>query len=153
MWAGLYLTPLLANEHSERSAHYGPSEVIHIENFDGGKYILCKYDRWFSCNTVNRRLLFFWGSESQPTVFENDKTQKIAYTWYMTNQEYKAFGIINDDNICKIVITLEDGSIFTQTDLYDNLFLFTWKSNGNSKSFHSISGYDIDNNVIFLQDF
>jgi len=53
MWAGLYLTPLLANEHSERSAHYGPSEVIHIENFDGGKYILCKYDRWFSCNTVN----------------------------------------------------------------------------------------------------
>ena len=57
---GLYLIPLSAHENSERSIHYGPSEVVHIEDFDEGKYILCKYDKWISCNTVKRELLFFW---------------------------------------------------------------------------------------------
>ena len=74
----LYLTPISAHEHSERSIHYGPSEVIHIEDWDGGKYILCKYDKWVSCNTVNRALLFL--KFNQPTGFEKWQIQSLDYT-------------------------------------------------------------------------
>lgn len=31
----LYLTPLRAHRASEKSIHYGPSEVVHVENFPG----------------------------------------------------------------------------------------------------------------------
>jgi len=151
--SGLYLTPLSAHEHSERSIHYGPSEVIHIEDWDGGKYILCKYDRWVSCNTVNRTLLFFWSFGNQPTGFENDKSKAIDYTWGASRQYWKLYGIVNDDRIKKVEIILDNGQVLTQTDFYDDLFLFTWKSPENDSVYYvSIRGYDADNNVIFEEN-
>ena len=55
---GLYLSPISAHKSSERSIHYGPSEIVHIEDFSRGKYILCKYNGWVSCNTVEKKLFF-----------------------------------------------------------------------------------------------
>lgn len=147
---GLYLTPLSAHKNSERSIHYGPSEVIHIEHFDRGKYLLCKYDKWVSCNTVKRELLFFWRFGNQVTGFENDKTKALDYTWGMSSGNYKLYGIINNDKIRKIQITLNNGEIFTETEFYENLFLFTWKADNDNQScdFNNIKGYDSNNNII-----
>lgn len=154
MGSGLYLSPLSAHEHSERSAHYGPSEVVHVENFDKGKYILGKYDKWVSCNTVNRELFFLWRFGSQVTGFENDKTKAIDYTWDMSRPYYKLYGIINDDKVKKIEITLNNGKIFTQTEFYDDLFLFTWRSDNNEDwNFKNIKGYDSDSNIIFEDEY
>ena len=119
----LYLTPISAHEYSERSIHYGPSEVVHIEDWDGGKYILCKYDKWVSCNTVKRTLLLFWRFGNQPIGFENDKTKAVDYTWGASGQYWKLYGIINDDKIKKVEITLDNGEVLTQTAFYDDLFL------------------------------
>lgn len=152
--SGLYLSPLSAHEDSERSIHYGPSEVIHVEDFDEGKYILCKYDKWVSCNTVNKKLFFFWSFGNQPIGFENDKTKAVDYTWGMSDKNCKLYGIINNDNVKKIQITLDNDRVFEQTDFYDNLFLFTWKSNNNQYSdFINIKGYDSDNNIIFEEKY
>lgn len=154
LWrSGFYLSPLSAHEHSERSIHYGPSEVVHVEDFEGGKYILGKYDKWVSCNTVNRELFFFWRFGNQPIGFENDKTKAVDYTWGGSDQDYKVYGIINDDKVKKIDITLGDGKIFTQTKFYNDLFLFTWRSN-NDENWHvkNIKGYDSENNIIFEED-
>lgn len=148
IWPGLYLSPLSAHEHSERSIHYGPSEVVHIEDFDEGKYILGKYDKWVSCNTVNRELFFFWRFGNQPIGFENDKTKAVDYTWGISGQYYKLYGIINDDKVKRIQITLNNGKVFTQTEFYDDLFLFTWKSN-NNEEYKNIKGYDSNNNIVF----
>jgi hypothetical protein len=151
---GLYLTPLSAHEHSERSIHYGPSEVVHIEDFDKGKYILGRYDKWVSCNTVKRQLFFFWGFGNQPTGFEFDKTKALDYSWGISHQYYKLYGIINDNRVNKIQITLDNGKIFTQTEFYDDLFLFTWKSDNSKEGyFKNIKGYDSDNNVIFEEEY
>ncbi len=148
--SGLYLTPLSAHENSERSIHYGPSEVVHIEDFDKGKYILCKYDKWVSCNTVNRTLLFLWRFGNQVTGFENDKSEPVDYTWSMSSSYCKLYGIINDNKVKKVQITLDNGKVLTQTEFYDDLFLFTWKSNDkNEWGFKNIKGYDSDNNIIF----
>lgn len=154
--SGLYLRPLSAHESSERSAHYGPSEVVHMEDFHGGKYILCKYDKWVSCNTVKRKLFFFWGFGNQVTGFENDKTKVIDYTWGMSSNDYKLYGIINDDRIRKIEITLGNGEVFTETKFYDDLFLFTWESHDHddrSLDFNNIKGYDSENNIIFEDEY
>lgn len=153
--SGLYLTPLSAHEESERSIHYGPSEVVHIEDFDDGKYILCKYDKWVSCNTVNRVLFFFWRYGNQPVGFENDKTKAIDYTWGVSYNNYKLYGIINDDRVKEVQITLKNGENLTETEFYDDLFLFTWKSDNDSNawSFSNIKAYDVDGNIVFEDEY
>lgn len=151
--AGLFLRPLSAHEHSERSIHYGPSAVVHVEDFDGGKYILGKYDRWVSCNTVNRTLFFFWRLGNQPIGFKNDKTNDISFTYGVSNQDYRVYGIVNDDIITKVEITLANGEVLTQSDFYDDLFLFTWKSSNDAwPIFESIKGYDSEGKIIFEGD-
>ena len=145
---GIFLTPLAAHEASERSIHYGPSEVVHVEDFNGGKYILGKYDKWVSCNTVNRTLFFFWRIGNQPIGFENDMTNSISFTWGQSYDNIRVYGIINDDKIVKVEITLANGEVLTQTEFYDDLFLFTWKS----AVFESIKGFDSQGNTIYEGD-
>lgn len=148
--SGLYFSPLSAHEHSERSIHYGPSKVVHVENFDGGKYILSKYDKWVSCNTVNRSLVFFWRFGDQPIGFENDKTKPLDFTWSGSYQNYKVYGIINDNRVKKIGITLSDDEVLTQTNFYDGLFLVSWTNN---QEFKNIKGYDSNGQVIFESEY
>jgi hypothetical protein len=151
---GLYLSPLSVHEHSERSIHYGPSEVIHMEDFEKGKYILCKYDKWISCNTVKKILFFFWTFGNQPTGFENNKSKAVDYTGGGADQHCKIYGIINDHKIKKIELTLDNNEIHTQTEFYDDLFLFTWNTNNNKGwRFKSIKGYDSENNIIFVDNY
>lgn len=147
------ISPLSAHEHSERSIHYGPSEVVHIEDFDGGKYILGKYDKWVSCNSVNKSLFFFWRFGNQPTGFENDLTKAIDYTWGSSYMNYRAYGIINDSIVNKVEVTLSNGQTFTETVFYEDLFLFTWKSDKSGDWYlQSIRGYDSDNNIIYEEE-
>lgn len=147
---GLYLTPLSAHRASERSIHYGPSEVVHIEDFNKGKYILCKYDKWISCNTVNRSLFFFWRIGNQVHGIENDKTRALNFTWGMSDDFYRFYGIINDDSIKKIEVVLEDDQVLTQTEFYDDMFLFTRSSPNYSSTYvGTIKGYDSEDNLIF----
>ncbi len=156
---GLFLDPLTAHEHSERSIHYGPSEVVHVEDFDGGKYILGKYDNWVSCNTVHRVLFFLWRFGNQPIGFENDTAKAISYTWgtssmVNSNQNHRVYGIINDDSIKKVEITLADGEILTQTDFYEDLFLITWKSSNSNDRWpiKIIRAYNSGNKIIFEEE-
>lgn len=150
---GIRLTPISAHEFSERSIHYGPSEIVHIEDYEKGKFILSKYDNWVSCNTVDRALFFFWWLGKQPVGFQNDKSKSIKYTWGFADQYYKFYGIINDDKIKKVEITLSNGEILTQTKFYDSLFLLTWKSDSSEDIYSKIiRGYDANNNIILEED-
>lgn len=49
----------------------------------------------------------------------------------MSDKYYRLYAIINDDKVKKIEIALANGKVFTQTDFYHDLFLFTWKSANN----------------------
>ncbi len=150
--SGFYLTPLSAHEHSERSIHYGPSKVVHIADFDKGKYILGKYDRWVSCNTVLQKLFFFWAIGNQPIGFENDKTKPLDFSWGTSEDNFKLYGIINDDRIKTVELTLNNGTLMTKTNFYDDLFLFTWRLDQDNQPdlyFKGIKGYDANNKVVF----
>lgn len=147
---GIYLTPIAAHRASERSIHYGPSKVIHIEDFDGGKYILCKYDKWISCNSVNRSLFFFWTFGNQVTGIEVDMEKPLDFTWSSSDVRSKFYGIINDNNIDKVELNLEDGTTFSQTEFYnDDMFLFTWEGEA---GISGIKAYDSQGNILFEDD-
>ncbi len=151
--SNLYLTPLSAHEHSERSIHYGPSQVIHTENYEKGKYILCKYDKWISCNTVKRSLLLFWSFGTQPVGFKNKEEYALDYTWHVSDQYCQVYGAVNDKRVQKVRITLSNGETKAQTDFYGNLFLFTWESPGDT-SIHltRIQGFDAHDKEIYTND-
>ncbi|SDH49347.1 hypothetical protein [Desulfosporosinus hippei] len=145
----LYLTPLSAHEHSERSLLYGPSEVVHVEDFDEGKYILAKYDRWYSCNSVERTLGLFWRSGGGSIGTENDKTKAVAFSWSASYEHCVAYGIINDDRVKRIELTLSNGQVLTQTKFYDRMFLILWTDKNNNNYFEKLIGYDASDKVIF----
>lgn len=142
----LYLTPLSAYEHSERSLHYGPSTIVHVEDYDGGKYILAKYDRWFSCNGVRRTLGLFWKPSNWSLGTENDKTKAVAFSWSASQEDFVVYGIINDERVKTLEVTLDDGQILTQTKFYDSMFLIPWTGD---KYLGKLRGYDAADQVIF----
>lgn len=150
---GLYLSPTSAHKASERSGHYGPSKVYHIEDFDGGKYFLCQYDKWASCNTVNRNLLFFWSFGNQVHGFEKDPSKAIDYTWGMTDEiYYKLYGIRNDKRIEKIEVSLKNGESFTTRKFYEDMFIFTWENKDSDYrylSFKTIKAYDKEGKIVY----
>lgn len=152
--SGLYLTPLSAHENSERSMHYGPSEIVRIEDFEEGKYILCKYQKWVSCDTVKKRLLFFWSFGNQVTGFENDRSKAVNFTWSgsggPSGLNFRCYGIRNGGNVKKIELTLRDGKIFSTEDFYEDLFLITWKASDDDGTYiRSLKAYDENSAVIF----
>ena len=152
--SGLYFTPMSAHKNSERGFHYGPSEVVHIEDYEDNKYLLCKYDNMVSCNMVRRSSFFFWSIGDYPVGFENDKKKPLAYSWGNSYSNWKAYGIVNDDRIKRVEIILNDGRTLTQSEFYDDLFLFIWNTYDNrSQGYNLLKGYNSDNNVLYEVEF
>ncbi len=151
---GLRLTPMQAHKASETSIHYGPSEVIKVFGYGNYQHLLCTYDKWVSCNTVRRDLLFFWRAGSQPTGFENDTTKAIDYSWHYSrlNNEIGVvlyYGIVNDPKITKVVLYTDEDSFFVQEELVDNLFYFSWEMKTSVDfTYEKIEGYDSEGNLV-----
>lgn len=148
-YSGFYLTPLTAHEQSERSIHYGPSNVVHMEENEDETYILGIYDKWVSCSTIKKQLFFFWSFGNQVTGFENDTSKDIDYSWNGSEEYYKLYGIRNDDDIEKVEFTLENGEVFSTTTFYDNLFLIIFTPNHNGLYIKNVKVYNKDNHVIY----
>lgn len=147
---GFHLSPIWAHEHSERSIHYGPSKIAHIEEFRGGKLILGKYDRWLTCNIVHRTWLFFWQFGGGVPGYEYDQSKPLDYSWGVSYGFYRLYGIVNDKSIARVELTLIDGTVLSTTDFYDDLFLFTWwDNNGDVRYMKFIRGYDTKGNLVF----
>lgn len=146
---GLRLTPIQAHKASEKGIHYGPSEIIKI--FDHGDYqhLLCKYDKWVSCNTVNRQQFFFWSAGSQPIGFENKKDEDINYSEDFSKGVHLIYGIVNEPDITKVELYINKGKVLVQDELYDELFYFTWESDGTDWGMEKIIGYNSNGEKVY----
>lgn len=150
---GLCLRPLAAHQRSERSAHYGPSEVVHVRDIPGAKLLLCRYDQWISCNTVNRTLFFFWTFGSGVSGYKYDSEVPLDFTWAVSNGIYRLFGIVSDRNITAVEVTLANGTLLPRSELHDGLFLYTWKTNDENGWYAKIiRGYDADGNLVYEKE-
>ncbi len=147
--SGLRLTPVQAHKASERSIHYGPSEIVKIFDYGDYQHLLCKYDKWVSCNTVQRQFFFFWSAGSQTTGFENDVNKPIDYSYQFSNKIAMVYGVVNDDRITKVELYTEDGKSYVQEELYDDLFYFTWEFiDWEEIRMEKIVGYDKNGDIV-----
>lgn len=150
------LTPLTAHKRSERSINYGPSTIIKSQRIKGGMLYLCKYDKWYSLDTVKRRFLWLWYPEDMNLGKENNINNPIEYSWgeISISSNYKLgkfYGIVNDPNINTVRLELNVNGkmeIFEQKELNNNMFLFTW--DGGITSYDGkIMGLDKNSNIIY----
>lgn len=152
--ANLYLSPLSAHKAFEKSNHYGPSEVVHIEDFLGdkykGKYILSKYDKYISCIRVDRKFFIFWRIRNQTPGIKNYLPESVLFLGGGSGEHNNIWGIVNDDRIKKIEVINKSGEVFTETKFYDDMFLITWESeNGRLGWYEEIKGYDGEGKLIY----
>lgn len=146
----LYSNPISAHKASEKTIHYGPSEIVHIQDFDNTKYVLTRYDNWFSCNTIDKKLGFLWQPSGDPRGDEINKAEPISYRWTISYLNYKVYGIVNDTDIKEVHIITHKGERLVQNTLYDNMFLLV----GTIPTYdviRYIEGYDKDGNLIYSE--
>jgi hypothetical protein len=153
MTSGLYFDPMQAHERSEHSAHYGPSTVVGIVEYNGDRHMLCKYENTVSCDTVQRFWHFFWRFGSSPFGFENNRSKPLNYTWCYGNHLYKVYGVINDKRILKVKVFTNHGKVYSQTKFYDGVFVLFWKSEGNyDQGLQKVTAYDGDGKVVYSEE-
>jgi len=155
-------TALHAHQKSERTANYGPSTIVTVKDFELGKLFLCKYDKWFSCNTVIKRcfgLLWYPGNQVYGKL--NNTSLPIDYYWQGSRYKkdymlWMVYGIVNDKSITSVKLEVElNGQTLTldQPQLYDDMFLFTWNSMKTDYKLKKIIGLDDDSKVIYEKEF
>lgn len=146
----IYLSPMAAHLAAERSFHYGPSDIIHVEDFSGGKYFLGKYDRWISCSTIEKTWGPFWRYSGQTTGIELEADKPLTYTWSFSwgypNYWSEVYGVLHDQNIVKVEVHLMNGTILTQDEFYEDMFLLYWDG---QIEFDQIIAYDSFDTIIF----
>lgn len=145
----LYLDPMTAFRSSERSNHYGPSEVVYMESFPGGKYIVGRYEQWISQFEINRVFGIFWRIGNGHTGIEIKENQPLTYVLSQSDYGFRVYGIITDSKIAKIEVYTLDGSILTQSDFHEGLFILSWEEDA---EFRKIMAYDASGAVIFEEE-
>lgn len=149
----LSLTPLAAFRQDEKRRYYGPSEVVQIQKFGHMAYGVGKYDRWYSFQEISK-LYFVWQIPFDIKIVENDINKSIsARVAYDSFGNYNvAFGIVNDMNIKKIEISLENGKILSQSNIMEGgLFLLPWEQGFDGSNYDGIMimGYNSQNKLLF----
>lgn len=150
-------TPLAAHKRSEKSANYGPSVIIKTQSLNGKKLYLCKYDKWFSLDTVQREFLGLWFPGDGPYGIEADTTKAIDY-YYRTDgsnnhRTYEFFGKVNDKKIKSVSLEIElngNPKKLELNKLYEDLFMFVFEEDNKLKcEMKVITGYDSSSNILF----
>jgi len=73
------LLPLKAHQQSERTYHYGPSNIIKTINLKGGKIYLCRYKDWFSADTVKKGIIK-WYPGDNVAGSKIDYSKQVSYS-------------------------------------------------------------------------
>lgn len=145
----LYLDPMTAFRASERSNHYGPSEVVYMESFPGGKYIVGRYEQWISQSEINRVFGIFWRIGNGHIGIEIKENQPLTYVLSQSDYGFRVYGIITDSKIAKIEVYTLDGSMLTQSDFHEGFFILSWEEDA---EFQKIMAYDASGAVIFEEE-
>lgn len=154
--SNLHLSPVKVFEITERQFHYGPSEIVHMEDFRGGKQILAiDNDTSISCFTLERRYVFFWrlaSSGGPVAMFEFDPLLPVDHAWSMTGQgDYKFWGIVNDERIERLELEMSDGTRYHQDQFHGGgVFLIQHQGMMESRIFYAfLRGYDHEDQLIY----
>lgn len=151
-------SPLKAHEQSERTLHYGPSEIIKEIDIEKGKIYLCRYKEWFSASTVIKKNIK-WYTGGGPGGRKIDKADKISYSWNGSKiHDYffmRIYGYVSAEDIDKVLLDVEiDDS--TKTLEYklddDRMFIFYWNEDDYDYELKTLRGVDKAGKIIYNKD-
>lgn len=120
-----------------------------MESFPGGKYIVGRYEQWISKSEINQVFGIFWRIGNAYTGIEIKENQPLTYVWSQSDYGFHAYGIITDSKIAKIEVYTSDGSMLTQSDFHEGLFILSWEEDA---EFRKIMAYDASGAVIFEEE-
>ncbi|QMV39997.1 hypothetical protein [Cohnella cholangitidis] len=174
-WKGLDMlgstTATKAHERSERSYHYGPSQIVReIPYKDDIVIFLGSYKKWFSADTSVKKG-WRWFPGGGVGGVEIDQSKKISYSWDITRYKRdrwlaKFYGYVSDPRIVKFELEVinTDGekvkatqadkpnwTVLSETITDDRMFLFLWDENEIRYKWKSLRGLDAGGQLLFEQ--
>lgn len=149
------LSAIRAHEKSERTLHYGPSDIIRSIDLDDAKIYLCRYKDWFSISTVKRGLVMWYPGGGGVEVI--DYSKQVSYSWGTSdikeNMITKIYGYVSDSDIDTIIITDENKTNKAKYVLDESrMFIFHWNDNEQKNKIQYLRGLNEDGNVIYEED-
>lgn len=151
------LTPLKAHKSSEKSYHYGPSEIVKEIHYENTKVYLCKYKNWFSLDGVYKKNIKWYpfilgieeinNNESITYNFSNNKINNIELNFL--------YGIVNDFDIKKLILEVSISNELKKLEYYidNNMFIFNLGDYVDKISLHTIKGFDEQNQLVYIHNF
>ncbi|RSK27545.1 DUF5044 domain-containing protein [Bacillus sp. HMF5848] len=154
-----HLSPLAAHEQSERTYHYGPSNIVESIDVGDVRLYMGTYKEWFSVNSVEKHAGVFWRPGSHVGGTEIDKNQAISYSWSGStiNDDLmlmKIYGVVTNPNIVEVQLDVMEGSGNpVQTLSYPlkdhRMFLFYWNELENPYKWLFLRGVDKTGNTVY----
>ncbi|WP_223701211.1 hypothetical protein [Sutcliffiella deserti] len=150
------LSPLAAHEKSERTFHYGPSEVEEEIDLEKVRVYLGHYKGWFSANTVIRHNMLFWAPGSQVGGQEIEEDEDISYSWSgssITKDTYLTmfYGIVSNPEIKEVILEMHNEEPLTYPLKDHQMFIFHWYEEDFRQDWVSLQGMDADGKVVYEQ--
>lgn len=150
-------TPLKAHEQSERTAYYGPSDIVKTIELDKEKIYLCRYKDWFSASTVKKELIK-WYPTSQAAGIPIDYSKQVSYGYNSssgggTMESLNIYGYVSDPNISTMLF--ENISKTTSIPYYldeSRMFIFNFRNVPQENKSSYLKGLDSDGNVIYEEE-
>lgn len=147
-------SPIKAHEQSERTYHYGPSEIVKTIDLDKRKIYLCKYKDWFSANTVKKGVIK-WYPGNQVGGVPIDYSKQVSHTWIWEGIDEnvmfkKVYGYVSDSEISTIIFEGENKENTLTYELDESrMFIFYWNEEHNENKMKYLRGLDITGKVIY----
>ncbi|BBI34252.1 hypothetical protein [Cohnella abietis] len=162
------LTAAKAHQLSERSYHYGPSQIVREVPYGKDTVIfLGLYKDWFSADTsVKQRMGWYPGGGVSGVAI--DKSKPLTYFWEISQLNKtlrlgKFFGYVSDPKITTVVLNmvylndkreeLNKTIELRESIKEDRMFLFLWNELENQYRWKSIQGMDDEGKVLYEYSF
>lgn len=145
---------------SERTMHYGPSEIKKEVNVTGGKVFLGKYKDWISAAPIEKKIIKWYpgsGGAGCPIKY-SDKISHFMEcgTIWKGLWVYNVFGYVNDSAIKVVKLQVyKNGkkSTIKYNLTSDKMFIFCLENNENKYKLISLIGLDKSNKVVYQYEY
>ncbi|MFC5405906.1 hypothetical protein [Cohnella soli] len=147
---------------SEKSFHYGPSEIIRKINEPDTRnqvVFLSRYKDWFSAPSVVKRATGWGPGNGSVGGMKIDPNKPLSYSWEGNSggssmMRYKFFGYVPDDRISTVELLKTDSvtgkkAPLRESLLHDRMFIFLWQDKNGHREWEAIRGLDSNGQVIF----
>lgn len=145
---------------SERTMHYGPSEIKKVIDVKNGKVYLGKYKNWISASPIQRRFIKWYAGNGGGgcEIKYSDKISQFIDCGAMGKNSYicSVFGYVNDSNIKSVNLQFQESGK-RNTRKYeitsDKMFIFCLENNSHKYKIISLKGLDKGGKVIYENDY